>query len=294
MRSSPPLASPAAPLLARRDHGEPSVFRPENLLREARRQKGLLPGRVPPVCVLDPDGDIVRHVRREHGARRSATWACFHTEMWEWSDADLAGPTDPSFGIVGSVVGSSFAVLVAEQLFVSGCEVLVSVASAGQIAESGPRPPYHVLVERALRDEGTSYHYLPPAEFVAADLALVRLAARAFAGTGSRVHRGATWTTDAPFRETAEAIAVCRQQGVLTVEMEAAGLLAFGRAMGRPVLCLAHVTNQLGCVEGDFEKGENDGARSSLDLVRAFAAAWLGVPREAGGCLRCASAESHP
>ena len=51
--------------------------------------------------------------------------------------------------------------LVAEELFASGCRLLLSVTSAGQIAPSAA-PPYFVLIERALRDEGTSYHYLPP------------------------------------------------------------------------------------------------------------------------------------
>jgi uridine phosphorylase len=52
-----------APILAHKHHGAPSVFTPENLLREARRQKGLPPGRVPAVCVLDPDGDLVDCLR---------------------------------------------------------------------------------------------------------------------------------------------------------------------------------------------------------------------------------------
>ena len=45
--------------LPRDDHSAPSVFRPENMLRESRRQKGLRSGAVPAVCMLDPDGDIV-------------------------------------------------------------------------------------------------------------------------------------------------------------------------------------------------------------------------------------------
>src|SRR5258708_5463243 len=100
----------AAPLLERRDHVAPSVFRPENMLREARRQKGLPSGGVPPVCVLDPDGDIVAHVRRKYGATPCPQWACYHTTMWTCRIGEL------SCGIIGHVVGGSFAVLVAEQL----------------------------------------------------------------------------------------------------------------------------------------------------------------------------------
>jgi uridine phosphorylase len=189
--------------------------------------------------------------------------------MWAWRAGDLA------CGIIGHVVGGPFAVLAAEQLFASGCELLINVTSAGQITDAGP-PPYYILIERALRDEGTSYHYLPPSRYAAADPALIGLAAAALAQAGRKVHVGDSWTTDAPFRETEESIASRRAAGILAVEMEAASLYAFAAARARPVVCLAHVTNQLGCVDGDFEKGDHNGAAGSLELVMALAAAWRG------------------
>jgi purine-nucleoside phosphorylase len=76
--------------------------------------------------------------------------------------------------------------------------------------------------------------------------------------------RGSTWTTDAPFRETEEAIGAAKARGCLAVEMEAAGLYAFARAKSRDVICLAHVTNQMGHIEGDFEKGEANGAAEAI------------------------------
>jgi Phosphorylase superfamily len=254
----------SSPLLARRDHAAPSIFRPENMLREARRQKGLSSAPVPPVCVLDPDGDMVDHVRQRHGAKPSIHWACYHTRMWEWTSGGI------HYGIIGRAVGGSFSVMVAEQLFASGCQLLISVASAGQITDIGP-PPYWILIERALRDEGTSYHYLPPSPYAAANGALFERAASSLTRVGRHVQHGTTWTTDAPFRETAESVALRRREGILAVEMEAAALYAFAAARGVPVICLAHVTNQLGCVEGDFEKGDGNGAFGSIELVTVLA-----------------------
>ena len=83
--------------------------------------------------------------------------------------------------------------------------------------------------------------------------------------------QGATWTTDAPFRETAEAIAAMQKKGLLAVEMEAAALYAFAMARGKAVLCFAHVTNQMGRVDGDFEKGEADGTVDALAVIVAAA-----------------------
>jgi uridine phosphorylase len=259
-------ADAAPSILAPKPHDAPSVFRPENLLREARRQRGLADAAVPAVCVLDPDGDIVRSLRNDGRSRRSEGWACYHTEM------DVTGHEGITIGIVGLAVGAPFAVLVAEQLFVSGCRLLISVTSAGQIVSVGPTP-YFVLIDRALRDEGTSHHYLPPSLFSEADAALADRAWPALATLREPVHRGMTWTTDAPYRETEAAIAAARAHGALAVEMEAAALYAFARARRRDVLCFAHVTNQMAVVEGDFEKGEADGAHDSLDLIATVARA---------------------
>jgi uridine phosphorylase len=96
--------------------------------------------------------------------------------------------------------------LVAEQLFASGRRLLVSVTSAGQIIASGPTP-YFVLIDQALRDEGTSYHYLPPSTFSEADEVLAEAVFWAFLDGPISIYHGATWTTDAPFRETETAIA---------------------------------------------------------------------------------------
>jgi uridine phosphorylase len=260
------LAGTTSPLLLGKRYDEVSVFQPDALLREARRQKDLPFHSVPPVCILDPDGDIVRRLRRTGAARLSQGWACYHTELLEFEMGSRL------FGIVGCAVGSSFAVLVAEQLFASGCRFLISITSAGQILEAGP-PPYFVVIERALRDEGTSHHYLPPAAFAAADQAVVAKAEEALRQIGISAHRGATWTTDAPFRETASAIAVARGQGILAVEMEAAALYAFSRSQQKPVICFAHVTNSMGQVHGDFEKGEAEGTADALKLIEAVAEA---------------------
>jgi uridine phosphorylase len=252
------------PILTEKYFAAPSVFEPENLLREARRQKNLPSTEVPEICILDPDGDIVRTLHRARRTRLSQGWACYHTDLFEFAHAG------ERYGIIGCAVGASFAVLVAEQLFASGCRFLVSMTSAGQIVQQAP-PPYFMLIDRALRDEGTSYHYLPPAEFVGAEERLVEAAMNALATSAPPIYRGASWTTDAPGGETA---AHCRARQVFAVEMEAAGLYAFARARRRPVLCFAHVTNQMAVIEGDFEKGEADGSSASLSVIAAAATAW--------------------
>jgi uridine phosphorylase len=258
----------APPILSHKDYTAPSAFRPENLMREARRQKALPTISIPEVCILDPDGDIVRHLRATGRAERHPGWACYHTDLFVFLHEGR------EYGIVGCAVGAAFAVLIAEELFVSGCRFLISVTSSGQI-RTVQAPPYFIVIDRALRDEGTSYHYLPPAEYSEADRQLIALARDALATAGISALVGATWSTDAPFRETEQAIEAAATAGILAVEMEAAALYAFAHAKGRPILCLAHVTNQMGRIEGDFEKGLADGAEESLRIVSLVANRWL-------------------
>ncbi len=250
-------------LLSDKRYGDPSVFQPAALLRHARRQRQLPDGDVPPVCLLDPDGDIVRHLRRTGRARALPSWACYHTEL------DLFELGGREIGVVGCAVGASFAVLIAEQLAASGCELLVSITSAGRIGP--PRAAGFLLIDRALRDEGTSHHYLPPGADAALSRDLADSLADAFGGLSSPVETGTSWTTDAPFRETRHAIDTHARAGVACVEMEAAALYAYAQARGRRVVCIAHLTNEMGEGAIDFEKGVADGADDALAVLERVA-----------------------
>ena len=260
------------PLLRHKRYQEASVFEPANLLREARRQKQLPDVPVPRVCLLDPDGDIAAHLAATDG-RRHPGWACYHTDMWI---TDVGGT---ELGVVGRAVGAPFAVLVAEQLHVSGAELVVSVTSAGQLAPLAD-PPYFVLIERAWRDEGTSAHYQPPAPWSRLPEPLAAAARDAVEGLPEPVLTGASWTTDAPYRDTATALRAAGDAGCVCVEMEAAALYGYAAACGRDVICLAHVTNTMAVSGEDFDKGEGNGVTAALSVAARLAARY-GAPSPA-------------
>jgi uridine phosphorylase len=259
------------PILRPKGHDQPTVFTADNLLREARRQRRLRAVPVPDVCLLDPDGDVVRHLRNCDGAAEHPGWACYHTRMWTTSFAGV------ELGVVPFAVGAPFAVLVAEEMAASGAGLVISVSSAGQIL-AGARPPYFVLIAKAWRDEGTSLHYQPPGEWSVLQPHLMACLDGAFAALEESVLTGASWTTDAPFRETHSAIASARRAGVHAVEMEAAALYAYAAARRRDVVCVAHVTNTMAVDGDDFEKGEHSGTNRILSVTTAIARAWAGGP----------------
>ena len=257
------------PILDNKDPSAPTVFAPQALLREARRQKRLPAVDVPPVCILDPDGDIVRMLKATGRARPFEGWPCYHTAL------DTFALGNRTAGIVGCAVGAPFAVLVAEELFASGCRLLVSLTSAGQIVPAGV-PPYFVVIDRALRDEGTSYHYAAAAEFAEAELAAGGDGARRARSQGAACRRGRELDHRCAVSRNRRGHRRARSKGALAVEMEAAALYAFAHAAGVAVLCLAQVTNTMGRTDRDFEKGHADGTADALAVLEAISARWPG------------------
>lgn len=259
------------PILTNKHYQKPSVFDPANLLKQARRQKSLPSGSVPEICVLDPDGDLSSYVRDSSLGKRNPYWACYHTDLY---NVEIGGS---SVGVIGRAVGASFAVLVAEELFASGCRLLISITSAGQI-KSAHKPPYFILIDRALRDEGTSYHYMQESAYACIQPDILAML-KGIVKNKPLVIQGAVWTTDAPFRETKEAISFARSENLLAVEMEAAALYAFAQARKKRVVCFAHVTNQMGLIDKDFEKGKDNGNAVLLQLISNVMCEWEKVMR---------------
>ena len=132
-----------------------------------------------------------------------------------------------------------------------------------------------LLKRPAVRPAVRFLRYLPGSAFAAApDVSLLDRVERAGRSLPEKLHRGSTWTTDAPYRETEAAIARACDLGTLAVEMEAAALYAFGTTSGNSIVRFAHVTNSMAQTEGDFEKGKADGAKARLAVVAAAGRGW--------------------
>lgn len=143
--------------------------------------------------------------------------------------------------------------------------MLISITSAGKIDE-GLRSDY-LLIKDTLRDEGTSYHYLPANEESKISTALLDKLLPLTTNESVSVQVGKSWTTDAPYRETEYAILHAQKSGAGCVEMEASALYAFSKVKSKPVVCYAHLTNSMAQQNGDFEKGAENGSLTSLELV---------------------------
>jgi uridine phosphorylase len=126
-------------------------------------------------------------------------------------------------------VGAPLSVLHLEQAIASGVQKVIACGGAGAVIP-GLALGHIVVPTAAIRDEGTSYHYCPATREVLADPAAVAAATGVLDERGVPYTVGKTWTTDAPFRETAAKIRARRDEGCITVEMETAAFLAAARA----------------------------------------------------------------
>jgi uridine phosphorylase len=119
----------------------------------------------------------------------------------------------------------SMAASMLEEVIAFGCQKFIAAGGCG-VLQKDIEVGRLVVVSAAVRDEGASYHYLPPGREVIANPLAIHVLETTLRGKGLPYHLGKTWTTDAPYRETPQKVAARRHEGCLTVEMEAAGLMA--------------------------------------------------------------------
>lgn len=262
-----PVPDPEIPLL-RHPLTEPSAFTAEGLISAVRNERGAASATVPRVCLLEFDGDLTDWLVENGHTKIYKDWACFHTLM---HSIDVDGT---SCGIIARTIGGPYAVLIAEQLKVSGAEVVLGLTSAGRVAPALPLPNL-TIVREAVRDEGTSYHYLSPNATVQANAALARYLEEGLGAVGLPTFAGRVWTTDAPYRETKGQLDDHAANGVLAVEMQAASLLAFSQARDIPVGVVALVSNAVDQAEENFNKGTHLFGKRIVEAMCRSAIAYL-------------------
>jgi len=124
--------------------------------------------------------------------------------------------------------GAPIVVELAEEFIALGARSLILMTRGGAL-QSDLKPGDIVICDRAMRDEGTSHHYLPPGKYVNASSELAESLARALQARQQTCVMGTTWTTDAPYRETHAEVKQYQSEGIKVVEMESAGLFAIGQ-----------------------------------------------------------------
>jgi uridine phosphorylase len=165
--------------------------------------------------------------------------------------------------------GAPIVTELAEELVVLGASRMVLLTWGGAL-QPELKAGDIVVCNQAVRDEGTSHHYLPPGRYVDASLELVERLADAIQLEGGACTTGATWTTDAPYRETLEEVRHYQSEGVQVVEMESAGLFAVGQVRGIQTASVVVVMDSLANLRWEAPDSLKP-IQKSLELVYAAA-----------------------
>lgn len=191
---------------------------PEAFIEPSRVIK---PRDVPEHCVITFFADVIQKVVEEHQAQQLAknVWEDGPHPLYE---IDYKGQRLAFFH---PGIGGPLSVGLMEEVIALGCRKFIACGGAG-VLDKDLALGHLVVLSAAVRDDGVSYHYLPPAREVMANPSGVRALSQQLDQQNVPYRVGKTWTTDAPYRETQNKIDSRRQEGCLTVEMEAASLMA--------------------------------------------------------------------
>jgi uridine phosphorylase len=169
--------------------------------------------------ILCYHGPLLRHAVKTQRGRKVGG---FYGETY------LLRKTDNQVAVAGNFgLGAPVTTVLMEDFTAYGVRQFIALGIAGGL-QSGQQQGDVVVAERAIRDEGTSYHYAPPGRMVTSPGRLVIQIKELLTAANVPYEMGTSWTTDAPYRETAAEINHYQAEGVKTVEMEAAALFTVG------------------------------------------------------------------
>ena len=188
--------------------------------------KGAETLQLPEKCVFAFVGDVVDSYASQHHARVMETVETI-TKNYPIYVLEENGV---SFTLVQAPLGASASAQILDGLIACGCKKIISAGSCGVLVDIEENE--FLIPKKALRDEGTSYKYLPAERYIELDAEMLK-ALQSFMTQHKIPYRECTtWTTDGFFRETADMIYYRKEEGCDCVEMECAALAACAKKRG--------------------------------------------------------------
>lgn len=204
---------------------------------------------VPPGVVLGYQSELTDAVRERSDD---------HLEVVRGQRVDLLSEAVGYVAVHESGIGAPVTAIVAENVVAAGAEA-VAMLGGGASLQPEIAPDAAVLPTDAIRDEGVSYHYVPPDEPVIATASLVDELDASLSRAGFDTPRGTTWTTSAMYRETIPEVERYREEGVVTLCMESAALWAVAEYRGADAATVHEIGDYLApdewVPEADADRG---------------------------------------
>ena len=197
----------------RNKHLEEALFGAEEVVRDISTRRNI-PKNLPKDYILIYDKKLLTRLKRKYDLRYYGK-IFSNCRIFEYNDIGLVK-------IDG--VGSPHAVAVFEEIVAIGGKRFLNIGTAGGLQREGI-----FLCNKAIRDEGTSHHYIAHSQFAYPDVELTKKLGKSLESLGLKYEIAPSWTIDAPYRETKAEIAHYKKQGIATVEMEASALFAVAK-----------------------------------------------------------------
>lgn len=223
------------------DRNSRPIFDPQEALRYYQEILGLGEIRSEKTCLGCFDSAILEELVKRTGARENPCWIYRHRPERRLHSFRLG---EKEVSLLCFEFGAASSATLMEFLIACGTRRFLFFGAAGAL-QKDLRIGDLVVGEQAIREEGVSYHYLSPSPSVGGSPGLLTALRRACDTLQLPYRQGPTWTTDAIFRETEEKVRRYQDQGILTVEMEAAALYAVAAFRGVEAGCLFYISDSL-------------------------------------------------
>ncbi len=215
-------------------HSETALFNPDDFIKYATTRNRL---------IFEPPESVIfcyQHSLMDHILENHET-----TDTKRFGGLYLLDETRGKVGVIGKFgVGAPVAVGVLEELIGFGVRKFISIGSAGSLQNDLDIGDI-VVCDRAIRDEGTSHHYLPNSKYAHASEDMTRKIKDSLDRQGQKYLTGTSWTTDAIYRETIAEVKQYQKEGILTVEMEASALFAVAEYRNVPIGAILTISDSL-------------------------------------------------
>jgi len=216
-------------------HSEKALFEPDDFIAYVRRLGNYPSIRPPEGLILCYQRSLLDYVLQNHKV----------TTVRAFGETHLLDETGGKIAVAKvDGVGGPCAALTLEERAAFGTKKFISVGSAGTLQKNISIGDI-VVCDRAIRDEGVSHHYLAPAKYANASEELTRRIRESLDRLGIEYVAGISWTTDAVYRETVAEVRRYQEEGVATVEMEAATLFAVAQYRNLQVGSILTISDSL-------------------------------------------------
>ncbi len=200
-------------------HSKDSMFSPKEFM-DYTKKIGKYPSfKVPKGVIFCYDRDFMKYLLENHK----------FTRFDKFFNTYLLNETNNQIAVIGNFgIGAPVVITILEELIAFGVKNFISIGTAGSLQKK-LKVGDIVICDKAIRDEGTSYHYLPVSKYAYASKKITENIKNSLDKLKQVYTVGTSWTIDAPYRETVAEAKQYQKEGVLTVEMEASALFSVAK-----------------------------------------------------------------